>query len=269
MFTSFSPRSLRWSAIALASASSVLGTSAWAQESTDSWNFTAGLGVVSQPKYPGSSETKTSALPMFSANRGRYFIGGLPGAGVPAGVGAFLVQDAHWRVGVGLGGNLDKPRKESDSARLYGMGDISATALGSVFASYSDSWWKVGGNVVTDLAGKDQGTRATLDLEARYSPMEQLMLTAGPSITWADSKYTQTFFGVTAAQSASSGLAAYTAKSGINSVSFNIGANYQLTQQWGLGARLSASSLRGDAADSPITEKKTQTTVGVFASYRF
>lgn len=269
MFTSLVTRSLRWTAVALAAASSVLGANAWAQDANENWNFSAGLGVVSQPKYPGSGDTKASALPMLSASHGRYVIGALPGAGVPAGVGAFLVQDAHWRVGVGLGGNLDKPRKESDSARLHGMGDISATALGSVFASYSDSWWKVGGNVVTDLAGKDQGTRATLDLEASYSPVDRLMLTAGPSVTWADSKYTQTFFGVTAAQSASSGLATYTAKSGINSISFNIGANYQLTQQWGLGARLSASSLRGDAADSPITEKKSQTTLGVFANYRF
>lgn len=269
MSKSSSIRSLRWTSLALAAATSVMGTHAWAQQASDSWQFTAGLGVISQPKYPGSGETKTSALPMLSASHGRYFIGGLPGAGVPAGVGVFLVQDAHLRIGVGLGGNLDKPRKESDSARLRGLGDISATALGSVFASYSDSWWKIGGNVVTDVGGKDQGTRATLDLEGRYSPMDRLMLTAGPSVTWADSKYTQTFFGVDAAQSAQSGLATYTAKSGINAVSFNIGANYQLTQQWGLGARVGVSSLRGDAADSPITEKKTQTTVGVFASYRF
>ncbi|MEO5796846.1 MAG: MipA/OmpV family protein [Rhodoferax sp.] len=248
------------------------GNSALAQDApnlSDSWKFSAGLGLISQPKYPGSGDSKTSVLPILGANYGRYFIGGVPGAGVPAGIGAYLVQDAHWRLGVGLGGNLDKPRKESDSPRLAGLGDIDATALGTVFASYSDAWWKVGGNVLTDIGGKNQGTRVSVDFEARYSPMPKLMLTAGPGLTWADGKYTQTFFGVDAAQSARSGLARYTAKAGLNTVSFNLGANYQLTQQWGLGARFTASSLRGDAADSPVTEEKSQNSFGVFANYRF
>lgn len=249
-----------------------LCTSALAQKSpdtADSWKFSVGLGLISQPTYPGSSDTKTSVLPILSANYGRYFIGGVPGAGVPAGVGAYLVQDAHWRLGVGLGANLDKPREESDSPRLNGWGDIKGSTLGTVFGSYSDSWWKVGGNVLTDLGGNNHGTRISVDLEAKYSPMDKLQLTAGPSLTWADAKYTQTFFGINAAQSAASGLASYTAKAGLNKVSFNIGANYQLTQQWGLGARFSASSLRGDAATSPITEKKSQNSFGVFANYRF
>lgn len=271
MFTLRFTRNIRWTSVALAGASSLLGTHAWAQEATasDSWKFNAGIGVVSRPKYPGSGETKASAVPLLSASYGRYFIGSVPGSGVPLGMGAYLVQNAHWRAGIGLGANFKKPREESDSARLSGMGDIDATTLGSVFASYSGSWWKVGGNVVTDLGGKDQGTRVSVDFEAKYSPMDKLQLTAGPGLTWADGKYTQTFFGVDAAQSARSGLPGYTAKSGINAVNFNIGANYQLSPQWGLGARFTASSLRGDAADSPITEKKSQNTFGVFANYRF
>ena len=72
-----------------------------------------------------------------------------------------------------------------------------------------------------------------------------------------------------AAQSASSGLPQYSAQSGVNAVNFNVAANYQLSAQWGLGARFTTSRLRGDAANSPITEKKAQNTFGVFASYRF
>ena len=246
-----------------------IGHGALAQDTADSWRFSAGVGLVSQPKYPGSADTKTTVLPVFSANYGRYFIGAVPGAGVPVGVGAYLVQYSHWRVGAALGGNLNQPRKASDSARLAGLGDIDGTALGSVFASYSDSWWKLGANVITDLGGKDHGTRVSMDFEARYSPMDRLLLTAGPGFTWADGKYTQTFFGINAAQSASSGLPQYSAQSGVNAVNFNVAANYQLSAQWGLGARFTTSRLRGDAANSPITEKKAQNTFGVFASYRF
>ena len=227
------------------------------------------MGLVSQPKFPGSSDTRTSVLPLVSANYGRYIIGAVPGAGVPVGVGAYLVQDEHWRLGVGLGMHLQKPRKESDSARLNGMGDITTTTLGSVFASYNQSWWRLGGNVVTDLGGNRQGTRVSIDLETHYSPTDRLTLTAGPGFTWTDGTYAQTFFGVTGAQSAHSGLPAYTARSGVNAVNFNLGAQYQLSPQWGLGARWSTSRLRNDAANSPVTEKRSQNTFGLFASYRF
>jgi outer membrane protein len=252
-------------------AAACIAPSAMAQNApaSDSWQFTAGAGVVSKPLYPGSSETKTQALPLLNASYGRYFIGGVPSSGIPAGMGAYLVQDPHWKLGVGLGGSLGKQRKESDSSRLAGLGDISGTPQGAVFGSYSDTWWKVSGNVLTDIGGKKQGTRASMNLEANYSPMKNLVLTAGSGFTWTDAKYNQAFFGVDATQSARSGLPIYTPKAGINSVSFNLGANYQLTQQWGLGAIYSVSNLRGDAAISPITEKKSQSTFGMFASYRF
>lgn len=242
---------------------------AFAQPAPDEWKFSLGLGVASAPLYPGGADTKVRALPVLSANHGRFFIGGVPGAGVPAGVGAYLVQDQHWRLGVGLGGNIDKPRKESDSPRLRGLGDIDRTALGALFGSYVDPWFELRAGVLGDIGGKRQGTRVSLDAELRYALTERLMFTGGPGLTWADGRYTQTFFGIDAAQSASSGRAEYRAKSGINAVRIGLGAQYGLTQHWGLGARVIASTLRGAAADSPITEKRSQNTFAVFASYRF
>ncbi len=235
----------------------------------DAWRFSAGVGAISQPKYPGSGSQKTTLVPLVSASYGRYFIGGMPGAGVPAGIGAFLVQDAHWRLGVGLGGSLEKPRKESDSPRLRGLGDIPRTALGSVFASYNDRYYSLRGSVQTDIGGHHEGTSATLDLEGRYPFGDRLVLSAGPSVTWVDSKYNRTFFGIDATQSAASGQPVYEAGSGIEAIRFNVGANYRLTPNWGLGARFSVGSLRGDAGSSPITEKKQQNSLGVFATYRF
>ena len=240
------------------------------QDMSERWKFSFGIGAVNQAKYPGASKEKTTAFPIFSANYGRYFIGALPGAGIPAGVGMSFYRDQNWNIGAGVGYNFVKPRKESDSASLRGMGDIDRTALGSFFASYSQDWLKVTGAVVTDIGDKGQGVRVLLDLQGRYRVSDRLMLTAGTSLVWANSKYTQTFFGVTAAQSAASGsLPQYSASSGLNSVAFAIGASYRLTPQWGIGARLSANQLHGDAVDSPITEKKNRNTFGVFSNYRF
>lgn len=235
----------------------------------DQWQFTVGAGVVSSPEYPGAADNKTKAVPVIGATYGRYFLGSVPGTGVPLGIGAYLYQDPQWRVGVAIGSGLGKAREESDDPRLRGLGNIDSTARGSVFASYTGGWYALRANVTTDIGGKDQGTLASMDLEARYAATPSLMLTAGPGFTWADNEYTRTFFAIDAAQSARSGLARYEAKSGINSVRFSLGANYRLTPNWSLSTRVTASELRGDAAKSPVTADKSQTSVGLFAAYRF
>jgi outer membrane protein len=265
------PMSIR--SVAHLAALMACSTTAFAQPESppfeDAWKFNLGIGVGSQPKFPGSESTRTSVMPVLSAQYGRYFIGGVPGSGSPAAVGAFLLRDSGWSVGVGLGANLRSPRKESDSSRLKGMGDIDKTALGSVFVNYDWRWLGVRSNIQTDIGGKNEGTTAALDLEARMPLGGGFMLSAGPGVTWADHKYQQTFFGVDSAQSAQSGLSTFDAKSGINAVRFNLGSNYKVSSRWSVGARAGLGRLTGSAADSPITERKNEVTFGLFTTYGF
>jgi MipA family protein len=236
---------------------------------SDSWKFSVGLGAVSQAKFPGSDQRKTRVLPILGASYGRFFVGGLPGGGVPVGVGASLYQDRNWTFGVGLGGGFGKARKESDDNRLAGLGDISNTPRAAVFGSYSTGWLALRGNVSTDIGGKGQGTLASVELEGRYRLTPELMLSAGPGLTWADRKYTQTFFGIDSAQSVASGRAEYSASSGLNSFRFSLGAVYSVTPQWQFGVRGSLGRLQGDAANSPLTFRAKQADAGLFTSYRF
>jgi len=236
---------------------------------TDSWHVVVGAGVLSGPRYPGASERRTLAAPLLGATYGRYFFGGAPGTGTPAGIGAYLVDDAHWKAGVGVGMDFRKPRKESDDPRLAGLGDIDGTARASLFANYTDGWLGVNSNLSTDVGGHEEGTLFNLDLEGRYRVGDHLVLSAGPGLEFADKKYAQTFFGIDGAQSLRSGRAEYSAKGGLNTIRFSVGANYALTPQWGIGLRGTVSELHGSAADSPVTGKKNQDTFGLFASYRF
>lgn len=240
-----------------------------APEEADSWRYVIGAGVISKPAYPGASKRKTEVLPLLSASYGRYFIGGLPGAGIPAGLGVNIVNTPAWKFGVALGIDFQKPRKESDDSRLKGLGDVSSTPRGALFASYTHDWLKVRGNVVTDIGGKHQGTLASLDLEANYEVTPKLTLLAGPGVTWADKKYSQTFFGIDTAQSARSGLAPYTAKAGLNSLRFSIGGDYDITPKWFVGLRATPGKLRGDARRSPITSNTSQNTFVLFSGYHF
>lgn len=254
---------------ALASHSALAQSSARPAEGADTWRYAAGIALGSYPKYPGSAQTKISVLPVLSARYGQYFIGGLPEAGIPLGAGAYLLQGERWRAGVGVGLNLQKPREESDDIRLRGLGDIQATTLGSAFVSYSDAWFGAGANVITDIGGKDQGTRVSAYANLRHQATDRLTLTAGPGLTWTDRPYNQTFFGINAAQSALSGRAIYTPGSGLNAVRFSVGGNYLLAPQWSLGASLTAENLRGDAARSPVTEKRSHTSFRLAVVHQF
>ncbi len=255
--------------IALVGASGASAQDVEAPEPSTTWRFTLGAGAFSVPKYPGSDERKIEGAPLLGARYGRFFIGGIPGSGTPTGLGAFLIDNSQWKLGVGIGARFSRARTESDDARLHGLGDIDNTPRASLFADYSARWWGVRGGISTDVGGNRQGTLATLDLEAKYRLGDRVSFSAGPGLTWADGKYTQTFFGIDAAQASRSGRPQYSAEGGLNSVRFSVGMGYLITPQWRLDARASLVTLRGDAADSPITLRKSQNVAALFVSYRF
>jgi len=235
----------------------------------DAWHFNFGMGVFSQPKYLGSSETRTSAMPVFNASKGRFQLGALPAAGVPLGVGYTLIQEGPWRFGLGIGTGLGNPRTANYGNALSSLGEIKQTTLGAVSGSYSEGAVSATASYIGDIGGHQQGTRALLDVMLKTRPMDKWVLSAGPGMTLMDSQYAQTFYGVTEAQSASSGYITYKASAGINALRFGASANYELSRELSLGARLSVSKLQGDASNSPTVEKGTQASYGLFANYRF
>jgi len=107
------------------------------------------------------------------------------------------------------------------------------------------------------------------EFDVRYPVIQQLTLSAGPRLTWADSSYMQTVFGVDATQARNSGLPQYTASGGISEVSFGVGARYRFTSHWIGAARVSVGRLQGDAAASPITENPRQHTFSLSVAYHF
>jgi len=235
----------------------------------DGWHFTVGAGVLSLPEYPGASDRKFEPIPLLGASNGRYFIGTVPEANTPLGMGAYLYKDSHWQLAALLSYDFIQPRDQSDDARLQGLGDISRTAHAGLFGSYTLDWFTARGSVMTDILGKHEGTVATLGLEGKYQPVDALTLSAGPALTWGSSQYNRTFYGVDPGQSQRSGLPEYAPGAGVASLNVSVKADYRLSRQWDVGATVIAARLRGDVSGSPIVEKKTQLTYGLFSSYRF
>jgi MipA family protein len=246
-------------------------TSALADED-QGWDIALGGGVASLPRYPGSNLRRTEAIPLISVQYGRFFVGGVPGSGTPAGLGAYLYEDQHLRFGVALSGDVIQPRKESDDRKnLHGLGNINGTVRGGMFATYTLDWFSLRGSALYDLEDhhNHEGLLATLEAIARYSPLARLTLTAGPSVTFANQRYMQTFFGIDANQAARSGYAEYILKGGVPLAGVSVGVEYELTSHWSLGARAALERLQGDAAKSPIVESKNQNVYGLFTLYRF
>ena len=239
------------------------------EEDLEGFRAAVGAGIANRPKYPGSRDNVWRAFPFASLAYGRFFLGAEPGAGSGAGLGVNLYRSGGLRLGAILSADLRSPRKESDDSSLTGMGDIERTVRAGVFASYSVSWLTLRASTASDIAGNDHGTFARLDALGRYRATDKLTLSAGPGLTWANSERAQTFFGVSAAQSAASGLPEYHPGSGVESVRFSFSGRYAIAPRWTAGVFVSLGRLVGDSADSPITQSTVQNSTVVFGSYRF
>jgi MipA family protein len=237
------------------------------QSFNDQWSILLGGGAINGPRYPGSRVDFTRGVPAVSISYDRYFIGGAPGGGGPAGLGAYLVRTEHWAVGLTVGGDARKPRRESDDPILHGWGNIPGTVRGGMFATYSIEWLSIRGSV--SEAGHHEGVIASLGAAAQFHPTARLTLSVGPEVTWTDEQYAMTFFGIDAAQSEIAGIAPYRARAGVNMLGGEAGAKYALTKNWSLAANVHYGRLQGDAANSPVTTDKTQRVISAFVLYRF
>jgi MipA family protein len=236
--------------------------------------ISVGAGMAYTPKYPGADSYSVRFIPVLGFTSGRFFAGGDPGGtgmgtGGGPGAGLDLLRDPAWRLGVALAAGLGRARRASEHPSLAGTQDIDRAARAVVFGGYSTPWLSATLRIATDIEGADQGTLVFFDLAARYRATPRLTISAGPGLTWADQDYTTTFFSVTPAHSAASGLPVYDAKGGLHALRFGLGASYRIDRQWILGARLGVARLDGDAASSPITLERDQRLAAVFASYSF
>jgi outer membrane protein len=224
------------------------------------WRVVLGAGLIDAPRFPGANSCETGIVPLIHASYGSFF------AGV-GGIGLNVYRDQSWRFAASLAPS--RGRKESDDIHLQGLGDIDRTLKGRLIGSYRTSGLVVRADLSSDLAGHHQGTVLRSDLFGVFRPVDKLAVFAGPGLSWADKQYTQSYFGVTSTQSANSGLPQFEAGSGLNAIRFSLGAFARFDQHWFGVATWSTSRLQGDAADSPVTERRMQNQVLAAVAYLF
>src|SRR5215472_8111364 len=173
IYATMNPEIARTLRTLLAAACLAVAAHATAQDPEPTWRVALGAGLDYVPKFPGSDSHKILPLPFIAASYGRFFFGAFPGAASIAGVGVNLYQDRHWRFGAAISAGLAE-RKESDDARLQGLGDVRRTASAGVALAYTQDWYVLGGSVLSDILNRSQGTLVSLNALARHRASDRL-----------------------------------------------------------------------------------------------
>jgi len=230
------------------------------------WSFEFGGGALALPSFPGASSTKVIPLPWIDLHyRDLFFLSPISGLGVN------LVAVPWARLGVAL--LPDFGRSASDSNRLRGWGDIGTGADLRLFGQL-----RVIGPVavlagVRRQLGGGNGTLVEGGLTSKLRLLPRLFLTATGTVTWANARYTQAYFGVDAEQSATalsfgSAVPTFAAGAGLRDASLALSASLRIDDHWSLQSIFRTEALLGDAGRSPLTEQRLQLTFGGFIAYR-
>jgi outer membrane protein len=240
-----------------------------AEPSVGGISAVVGLAAFDAPVYDGAKKSKVSPLPYVDIHglfHDRVYISDIRGIGVN------IVDLGSFRAGASI--NYGAGRKSSDSDRLRGLPDIKSSAVVSGFMTYTLKPFAFELKVGREL-GSMPSTEVSLGTSFGFAPTPRWHLSIGTQLIWADSKFNQKFFGVTAteaAQATAAGnpMSAYTPGSGLSRVSITGTSIYSLTEHWGLVGRLGLSDLIGKSAkDSPLTQRTFAPSVAVGAIYKF
>lgn len=175
------------------------------------------------------------------------------------------------------GNNPFKIAGDSTDA-LQGLGRVKSTAEAGCFVGYQSGNFAAKLDVRQALSG-DLGLIATLGVHYTAAiPMPSAthtrpaIVAIGPRLTVVDDKYNQTYFGVTAIQSARSGLRQYKADGGLQSIGIGASAKIPLSDRISGMILVGYDRLTGDAARAPLVEdrgSRNQATVGLGLTYKF
>lgn len=253
----------------LALALTLGATAAWAAPDApattapaSNWKISAGPGVYAAPDFPGARSTLVYPIIYQDIDYGgRFFSRGFDLLGV------YAVNNDIWQIGADF--QFDPTwRKSKNDSRLRGLGDVNMTMRARAFAQAQVSFVTFSADVAQDIAGQGQGLIANGDVLFSL-PAGKWLFTLGPGVTWTNSKYMQTFFGVTAEQSARSGLQTHAVGAGLREWHANGIVTYEISRNWSALASVTFARLQGDAASSPITERRQQWTTMGAVTYRF
>lgn len=225
----------------------------------DATRLSAGFAVLASPRYDGSDKRRWLAVPSVSAQIANgVFADPVNGVGINYGTG----RDLQW----GLRATVETGRPDQQIAGLDG---VSAGINPGLFANL-----RVGERLALKAALRAAmagGSGSALHLGGTWDLWREgpAAVGLGVSLRWADARYNQAYYGVTASQAARTGLRTHAPGAGVNAVQAGVSGRMALSPRWIGFAGLSWQQLVGDVADSPLVQERGSPRLAVGAAYRF
>jgi outer membrane protein len=245
-----------------------MASSAVLAQSAQGNQLVVGAGAAFDRDYTGGDDTQVRpALLIDYSMANGFFASSLRGLGYAQKMGALTLSAALGYTG---GRSDSKQDFREGSDYLRGMGDIdggAAALLGLKYQVLAGTTLSLDANLAASK--RDRGDTLKLGVAQKLLTTRADRVELSGWATYGDDKNMQTWFGVTAAQSASSRFAAYAPKAGLEDVGLNVAWTHLIDQHWSVRSALGVKHLTGDAADSPLTVKKTYPTGVVTANYAF
>ncbi len=214
-----------------------------------------GVGLAYIPEYSGAKNSRLVPLPIFerSFSNGAFISS-------TRGIGFQTAQD-HLQLSAALsyGGTRDDHKRNifSGSDDLKGMGDIKGALQAVLNASYRFDAISVSLATTQNLTERGHGNTYTLgsSLQLLTTASDQVGLSV--SAEYGDRKHVQTYYGVTPRQTLYSGYSTYLTKAGFTSVGAAVNWRHVIDKQWSVLTLAGVKTLTGDAADSPLTKRRS------------
>jgi len=222
----------------------------------------AGGEAAYLPDYLGSDESELTFVPDVEVVYQKHaYLSSQYGAGI------YLFNEGNTRLGLGVG--PDFGRDEGSNSHLRGLGDVDFGWDLNAFIDANFDPFLVGFAVSHEFANGSGGTLVNGYVGYREGLTERLTGTLKLSSTWTDGDRNMSYYGVTAAQAASSGLPAFVADDGVRDVTLSTGLVYAYNKNIDFTGTARWTRLMGDTADSPVTQDKDQVVLLLGATYNF
>jgi outer membrane protein len=232
-----------------------------------SWSLTLGASGYFAPEYEGDDGMVFRAVPLISLGR-------------TDSVTKFSSRNDNISLGVidngtfraGVTGKIIFGRDEDDSDDLIGLDPVRWGGELGLFAEvYPTDWLRVRGEVRHGIRTHD-AIVGDVAADAFVDVTPSIRLSAGPRLSFATADYFRTYYGVSAEESAESGLGVYDPDGGIKSAGIGGAVTWKTTDRITTSLFGEYERLLGPAADSTLVKERgseNQFTVGVSGTYRF
>lgn len=225
-----------------------------------------GLGAQVVPTFPGADDVTVAPLVTVSIARGdNPFVFSAPDDSFGP---AIITTESGLSIGPALA--LQGEREEEDVGVPIGKVKTTFEVGGFVQQQVGDRF-RLRAELKKGLGGHD-GWTGDIGADFIIRDRDAYVFSVGPRVRMSDGDYHRAYYGVTAAQSAATGLPFYSPGGGVEAVGVTGGAIYQFSRRWGVTGYARYDRLVGDAADSPVVRllgSRDQFSGGVGLTYTF